>query len=264
MSKLLGILGGLGPMSSAYLYKMITQHTKADKDQDHINIILNSRASTPDRTDFILGNSSDSPLPYMVEDAKRIEVYGADGIIIACNTAHYFLDEVRSAVSVPVPSIIYETVDFLKKSGFRKAAILATSGTVKSGSYQEKCNSIGIDYALPSDKSQNLLMNLIYDCIKCGKKASVDDFLVISDEMKALGCDSLILGCTELSVLADELSLKQYTNIPYIADSLEVMACSSIAFCEKESSGFDPLLYNWGKGILELVNEGYSFMPEVR
>ena len=54
---LLGIIGGLGPMSSAYFYELITTHTLAQKDQEHIDIILSSRASTPDRTDYILGLS---------------------------------------------------------------------------------------------------------------------------------------------------------------------------------------------------------------
>lgn len=264
MSKLLGILGGLGPMSSAYLYKMITEHTKADCDQDHINIILNSRASTPDRTDYILGKSVESPLPYMVEDAKKLETYGADGIIIACNTAHYFLDEVRSAVNVPVPSIIYETVDFLKKSGFKKTGILATSGTISAGSYQDKCRALGIEYYVPSPTMQDMLMHLIYDCVKCGKPASIEKFSVITDELKAQGCDSMILGCTELSVLADELHLNNVKNIPYVADSLEILACFSIAFCGKESVGFSPLLKKWGDDILELTRIGYTFMPEVR
>ena len=99
---LLGILGGLGPYASAYFYELITTHTKAERDQDHINIILSSRASTPDRTDFILGNSDDSPLPWMIRDAKALEQFGATAIVIPCNTAHYFIHEVRRAVSVPV------------------------------------------------------------------------------------------------------------------------------------------------------------------
>lgn len=264
MSKLLGILGGLGPMSSAYLYKMITEHTKAECDQDHIDIVLNSRAATPDRTDYILGKSNRSPLPYMIEDARRLEKYGADGIIIACNTAHYFIDEVRRAVSVPVPSIIYETVDFLKKSGFKKPGILATAGTVSAGSYQEKCLALGLEYGLPTEESQSILMKLIYDCVKCGRPASIDDFIAVSSDMKSQGCDCLILGCTELSVLADELDLKQNKDIPYLADSLEILACFSIAFCGKESVGFDPMMKHWGDAILELSGSGYSFMPEVR
>lgn len=113
---LMGILGGLGPMASAYFYELITAHTKAERDQDHIDIILSSRSSTPDRTAFITGESDDSPLPFMVQDAKRLEAYGADAIVIPCNTAHYFIDEVRKSVSVPVPSIIEETAAHLKLS----------------------------------------------------------------------------------------------------------------------------------------------------
>ncbi len=264
MSKLLGILGGLGPMSSAYLYKMITEHTKAECDQDHIDIILNSRATTPDRTDFILERSDKSPLPYMVEDARRLEKYGADAIVIACNTAHYFIDEVRNAVSVPVPSIIYETADFLRNSGFSKAGILATEGTVSSMSYQYKCRSLGLDYAIPSEKSQAKLMDLIYGCVKCGKPASREDFMSIANELADAGCDSLILGCTELSVLADELNLYGDPTIPYIADSLEVLACFSIAFCGKESVGFAPLLQKWGEDKRKYYKNGATSIPEVR
>lgn len=129
---LLGILGGLGPYASAYFYELITTHTKAEKDQDHINIILSSDASTPDRTDYILGRSDESPLPVMIRNAKALEQYGATAIVIPCNTAHYFIHEVRRAVTVPVPSIITETSSYLQLAGFKKAAVLATTGTLSS------------------------------------------------------------------------------------------------------------------------------------
>ena len=61
--KLLGILGGLGPLASAYFYELVIKHTKASCDQDHIDMIISSRATTPDRTAFILGRSHDDPLP---------------------------------------------------------------------------------------------------------------------------------------------------------------------------------------------------------
>lgn len=93
--ELIGILGGLGPMSSAYLYELITSRTAASSDQEHIDMIISSHASTPDRTAFITGKSGESPLPTMISDARRLEAYGADAIVIACNTAHYFIEEVR-------------------------------------------------------------------------------------------------------------------------------------------------------------------------
>ena len=87
----LGIMGGLGPAASCYLYQMITDHTPAQKDQDHIDIVISSRASTPDRTAFIVGKSKDDPFDVMEQDGISLVRYGATVLAIACNTAHYFL-----------------------------------------------------------------------------------------------------------------------------------------------------------------------------
>ena len=249
MAKLLGILGGLGPLSSAYLYKLITEHTLAARDQDHIDIVINSRATTPDRTDFILGRSDESPVGAMVEDARRLEAYGADAIVIACNTAHYFIDAVRDAVNVPVPSIIEETASFIKFAGYKRAGILATEGTIISGAYQDKLSRVGVAYSVPGAKSRKILMELIYDCVKSGKPGGLDRFEAVSHEMEDAGCDCLILGCTELSVLADELSLKDGSHFPAVVDSLDVLTAYSVNLCGKQAVGLPDALDAWGKTI---------------
>ena len=230
---LLGILGGLGPMASAYFYELITAHTKADRDQDHIDIILSSRASTPDRTAFITGKSPDSPLPYMVEDAERLEVYGADVIVIPCNTAHYFVEEVRAHVEVPVPSIIEETSRHLKNAGYKKAGIMATAGTVSSGSYQEQLQKLGLDFAVPDSTHQQYLHELIYDDVKSGRDPDLEKFYKIVDHLKEKGCDKLILGCTELSLINRAIG-----GDPIFCDSLEVLAYTAIKACGSETVGF--------------------------
>ena len=83
----LGVLGGLGPMSSVYFYEMLTTHTRALCDQEHLNIVLSSHAHTPDRTAYILGGSQDNPLPCMQAQVKRLVGAGAEVIAIPCNTA---------------------------------------------------------------------------------------------------------------------------------------------------------------------------------
>jgi len=229
---LLGILGGLGPLSSAYFYELITAHTQAARDQDHIDIILSSRASTPDRTDYILGKSDESPLPIMIRDAKALEQFGATAIVIPCNTAHYFIHEVRRAVSVPVPSIITETVLHLKRCGYRKAAILATTGTISSGSYQEELNRFGLEYGLPDRAGRDLLMEIIYDDVKQGKISPPEKLYRVTEPLFAEGCDCAILGCTELSLLhRDMLSRAAVTGTEpdrRFVDSLTVLADVSI------------------------------------
>ena len=230
--KLLGILGGLGPLSSAYFYELITKHTKAQRDQDHIDMIISSRATTPDRTAFILKESEDDPLPYMIEDAQRLEAYGADAIVIPCNTAHYFIGEVRRAVGVPVPSIITETVRCVKERGRKKAAILATAGTVASRSYQHEFEAFGLDWAVPDEDGQAVLMDIIYNNVKRGVIPGREKIDEVCAPLKEEGCDCAILACTELSLLKAALG-----DDPFFIDSLEVLAETAIKLFDKEYIG---------------------------
>ncbi len=230
--KLLGIIGGLGPMSSAYFYELITEHTKAFRDQDHIDIILSSRATTPDRTDYILGKSTESPLPAMIEDARSLERYGATAIVIPCNTAHYFIEEVRNSVCVPMPSIITETVLHLKRRGFKKAAILATDGTISTETYQRELAVHGLDYAIPDEDGRKTLMKLIYEDVKSGRIPAPKELYTVTDPLFEAGCDCTILGCTELSLIG------KYIDDPRFVDSLEALAYTAIELMGHESIGF--------------------------
>ena len=223
---LLGVIGGLGPMSSVYFYELITAHTKASCDQEHLDIILSSRASTPDRTAFITGASMESPLPCMVEEARRLAAYGADAIVIPCNTAHYFIDAVRESVSVPVPSIIEETAQYIKERGYKKAGIMATAGTVASGSYQEKLTALGLEFAIPGEREQTYLHGLIYDDIKSGNAPDMEKFYAVVGDLQRKGCDVMILGCTELSLIRRPA----HDPMPY-ADSLKILAAAAIRLC---------------------------------
>ncbi|NLK39487.1 MAG: aspartate/glutamate racemase family protein [Clostridiales bacterium] len=226
---MLGIIGGLGPMSTVYFYELLTSMTLAETDQDHIDIVISSRASTPDRTAFILGESDKNPLDYMIEDAHRLIRYGADILAIPCNTAHYFYDQLAESVDVPLLNIIYETVAFLKKEGVERAGILATSGTIQSHTYQLMCDRFGIEYKIPSDKNQQRLSNIIYGSVKRGKPTDPIAFAEIANELKNAGCDRIILGCTELSLIKRQVHLDDF-----FADSLDILARSAIRACGKK------------------------------
>ncbi len=227
--KLLGILGGLGPMASAYFYELITEHTAASRDQDHIDIILSSRATTPDRTAYILGQSDENPLPAMIADAKSLERYGATAIVIPCNTAHYFIDAVRDAVTVPMPSIITETVRFIKENGCKKPVILATAGTISTNTYQRELAANGLDWGLPDEAGQAAVMDIIYNQVKSGTIPDPSALYEILEPMFADGCDCAILGCTELSLIG-----KKMKDDPRIVDSLTVLADCAIHLMEHE------------------------------
>ncbi len=245
--KVLGVLGGLGPMSSVYFYEMLTTHTYAERDQQHINILISSRADTPDRTDFITGRSSENPLPTMVREVDKLARAGAEIIAIPCNTAHYFYDGVAKASSVPIINIIEETVSFCKYLGLRKVGVLATEGTARSGAYQAALEREGIEYMTCSDADQNTVSDIIYGSVKQGKEPNIDKFLAVADTLTAHGCERIILGCTELSLLKRNCRL----GIRFI-DSLEVLAARAISECGASPLGFEPELMNFSseKGMI--------------
>lgn len=234
-SQLLGVLGGLGPMSTFYFCELITSHTAAASDADHIDMIVSSRATTPDRTAFILGHSDRDPLPVMLEEAQRLERAGADLIVIPCNTAHYFYEGLCSCLHVPMLNIIRETVLHLQRNGVGTFGLLATAGTVGSGAYTRVCEPLGMRCLSPDESGQAEITSLIYDSIKQNRPVDMDRFFAVTDALRARGCERIVLGCTELSLLK-----KQGLDDTLFVDSLEVLAWRTILSCGKEPIGFPP------------------------
>ena len=230
----LGILGGLGPMATVYFYEMITAHTKASCDQDHIDIVINSRATTPDRTSFILGKSKDNPLEIMVADSKRLKEYGVTLLAIPCNTAHYFYDMLTEAIDIPFLNIMEETAKYLKKCGVKKAGVLATQGTIDTKTYNRYLEECGVECIVPSAEEQALITEIIYGDIKLGKRADMEKFEKVSRSLFDRGAQRIILGCTELSLIKKTEGLCE----KYV-DSLEVLAKCAIEACGKEAVDFD-------------------------
>lgn len=223
-NKTVGVLGGLGPMATVYFYDMMVEMTDARRDQDHVDMIIINRATTPDRTAYIVGQSEDSPLEYVIEDAKRLEASGVDFMVLTCNTAHYFYDKIRDSVKIPMLNMLEETVKHAIKKGHKKIGIMATTGNIKTGLYQSMCESQGVDYYVLDDKMQEKVMKIIYDDVKAGRKADMDEFNEIVEVLKSQGCDCAILGCTELSIIKKDEKLPD----DFFVDSTEILVMKSI------------------------------------
>lgn len=218
----LGIIGGLGPLASSYFYKLITEKTKANKDQDHLNIVILSDAKTPDRTEYILDNSKENPYPYLLKDCQLLEKLGCKLISIPCNTASYFHKKLEQNINIPISNMIENTASYIQGK-YKTVAILATTGTITSKLYQNALEKQGINYVFPTQEN---VMKVIYDYIKQGKDVPVT---LWQDTIKDLKCDCYILGCTELSILKEKLNLKDN-----FIDPLEIEADKILDFFGKE------------------------------
>lgn len=229
--KTLGIIGGVGPLATMLLGEVIVRRTTAKTDQEHMHFIIDNDTRIPDRTAYILDHAKPNPLPFLVEDAKKLKHVGADVICIPCNTAHYFYDELSEQTDVPIIHMIRETAGKAKSLHARKVGILGTTGTLSTNLYQDALRDIGLEPIVPNDQIQRLVMEIIYDYVKAGRSVTRAVWQRVEDEMFAQGCDHIILGCTELSVVNRELLLEK--DLRYV-DALVVLADRTIEVCGYE------------------------------
>jgi aspartate racemase len=209
--KIVGIIGGLGPEATVDLMRRVIQATPAEDDQDHIRMLVDCNPKVPSRMQAILEGTGENPAPYLVTMAIDLAAWGADFLVIACNTAHLYFDRIQGAVSIPVLNMIDLTVDHVvtKNPGIRKAGLLASWTVIRPGLYGAAFKKRGIALLHPSPALQDRLLTAIRR-IKTGhhgppEKEALEDS---GRELVDRGVEALVIACTELSVIADGLKLK--------------------------------------------------------
>lgn len=227
----LGIIGGMGPLATQLLYKNIIEKTDAVCDQEHIDMIILSHATMPDRTEAIKSGETQKVFEKLLDDAKMLEKNGMSAIAIPCNTSHYFWQKLQNEVEIPIINMVRKTCEYIKRTNpeIRKVGLLATDGTVYTGIYAKECEKLGIECLNPRDDIQKIVMDIIYNQIKSGKKGNIEDFNIIDDYLKSEGCGAGILACTELSVFSQIHGLDSY----YV-DALDVLTEEAILACGKK------------------------------
>lgn len=222
----LGILGGMGPQATILFYQRVVDFTAAAADQEHIETLVLSDAKMPDRTAALLSGETGPVLERLLADALLLQSWGACCIAVPCNTSHAFLPAVEARLSIPVVNMIAETAGAVKALGGKRVGIMATDGTLRMGLYHAACRALGMEAVSPPKKEQKLVMSLIYDEIKAGHRGSEDKFARVEGAFRALGCDRVILGCTELSVYKDWHGVDEY----YV-DAMDVLARVCVEKC---------------------------------
>lgn len=229
-----GVIGGLGPAATALFLQLVVDLTPADRDQQHLDLVVLDHSTTADRTAAILDPSAPDPTASLTRDARRLEALGAAFISVPCNTAHHFFHELERTVSIPVVSI----VDVTSRAAYDRAvqrvgdrggapcvAVLATDGTREAGVYQDTLKSLGAQVILPDVPQQEQVMSVIYDGVKAGGPVDVEGLLGVVDALLARGADTVVMGCTELSVVYAEQGWRER---PELVDSVESLAVATV------------------------------------
>ena len=224
--KKLGIIGGLGPMATALFMKMVVEMTDARSDQEHIEMIVYNCPKIPDRTDYILGKSVQDPAPWLIHLGEKLVEEGAELIAIPCITTSYFYEELAAAIDVPIINIVQETCSYLTERNIHCAGLLATSGTIASGLFQQAFAAAGCTLVLPDAITQEDVMHVIYDNVKANCPIDMPRFERASKYLRDAEAQVILLGCTELSVVRENYNI----GTGYL-DVMQLMAKCAVEYC---------------------------------
>jgi aspartate racemase len=224
--RVVGILGGMGPEATVDLMRRVIAVTPARDDVDHVHLLVDNNPKVPSRIAALIDGTGPDPAPAIIEMAKRLEVGGADVLAIACNTAHAYVDQVRSATSIPLLDMVDLTTRRLSQMTLKhgRVGILASSAVVRLGLYHRGLSRHGVSLITPTN--QDGLMDIIR-AVKRGDNGprNREHFASIAHDLMRESVDMLLIACTELSVLADSLD----QGFPAL-DALEILARQIVAF----------------------------------
>lgn len=202
--KTIGILAGMGPRSTTPFLEMILDQCQkqygAKYDMEYPQIMIYS-LPTPFYIDREIDHEHMKNI--VIEGLRRLESTGVDFIAMPCNSAHIYFEDLKQSINIPLLNIVDETIENLP-SEKQRVAVFATEGTIRSGIYQNGIASSGHEFAIRPEW-QNKVNNIIQMIkLKENKDQILKHWKWLLDEVKQSGVDTLILGCTDLSLLGKE------------------------------------------------------------
>jgi aspartate racemase len=221
--KVAGIIGGMGPEATVDLMQRIIRLTPAMDDKDHIRCIVDNNPKVPSRIKAIIEGDGEDPGPVMADMGRRLEAWGADFLVIPCNTAHFYYDAVQEAVKIPVINMIDRVADQVKTrfGNEKKIGMLASPAVAITKLYTRRFDTLGITEVWPDKEHQDRLFTIIRQ-VKAGG-ISLDlhrRYAQVCDHLKDQGVRVAVVACTELSALGGNLPLETIDASQVLAEAI--------------------------------------------
>ena len=225
---MIGILGGMWTQAGLDFCNKLAVLNRGKIDQEYPLFLLYNKSNIPGRPESIgsqtknLSNKSTNKtsrakynkvLKSLLRGCKLLEKNKCKFIVIPCNTAHYWFDDLQNKINIPIINMPKEVFKFTKKKCRKnsKVGLLATEGTLKTGVYKKFFEK---DYQLiePSQKIQKLSVNKAIKLVKMGNvKAAAKAIKPAIDSLIKMKCKKIILGCTELPIAI--FAFKSFENV---------------------------------------------------
>ena len=205
--KTIGLIGGMSWESTAVYYRLLNEIVRARLGGLHSAQLLLWSFDFHEVEACQAAGRWDEATALMVAAARRLETGGAELLLIATNTMHKMVDDVQSAVSIPLLHIADATAEPIKRRGLAKIGLLATAYTMEQDFYRGRLEAHhGLEVLVPDAAGRRAVHDIIYDelCRGVIRPESKARYREIAADLLADGAEGVILGCTEVGMLIGE------------------------------------------------------------
>ena len=248
---MIGILGGMGTQAGLDFCNKLAMLYRGKIDQEYPLFILYNKSNIPGRPESIgVQTRTFSSLPRkaknitkynkvlksLLEGCRSLERSGCKFIVIPCNTAHYWYEDLKKKIKIPIinmpKEVFLHTKNICKKNS--KIGLLATEGTLKTEIY-EKLFKNEYELIKPISNLQTISVNKTIKHVKMGNiKLAEKSIKPAIDYLIKRNCKKIILGCTELPIAIFAFkSLKNAKISKLYFDPNLILATSSMAKYKK-------------------------------
>ena len=221
-----GILGGMGPEATILLMQKLLRAVPANDDADHIPLITHQNPCVPSRLAALLGGpakeTAPDPGPVLAQMACDLQAAGAAALAMPCNTAHHFAAEIKAACPLPFLDMLDLSAQALAAKGAARIGLLASPAVRLTGVFDRPFAAHNLQAVYP--RNDETVMSVIR-AIKSGQPGDSAAVIAQAGALMQQGCDHILVACTELSLLTDDLP----TDIPW-TDSLDCLTQAIVAF----------------------------------
>lgn len=207
--KTVGIIGGMSYESSVIYYKLINEFVKNELGGLNSAKVLINSVNFQEIVDCQKSGDWECAGEILGECARKLELAGADYVLLSTNTMHLVADKIQSKINVPFIHIVDATADLIKKAGLSRAGILGTKYTLEADFYKDKFKEHQIEPIIPDEADRQMLNRVIFDelCKGVIKESSKQEYIRVCDDLKERGAQCIVLGCTEIVTLINDADI---------------------------------------------------------
>lgn len=204
--KTIGLIGGMSWESTVTYYQVINQMVGKSLGGLHSAKTLLYSVDFQEIEHCQSNGEWDKSALILIDAAKRLELAGADFIVICTNTMHKVADQIQAAIDIPILHIADVTAQHLIKENIQTVALLGTKYTMEQDFYKSKLVNKGLKVLIPDEKDRIIINRVIYDelCLGIINSTSKQAYLNIIDKLIDKGAEGVILGCTEIGLLIQQ------------------------------------------------------------